>query len=139
MNASIVLCARFGNAFYEHIHRHTGVSQFSIFLVICTTFFCPLSLLVFAALNLRARACRVLPKGGCGLGFAPIRGLIMCLGRWLGCWFGGGVRWGIHLHGCGLRGSFALGLRCPLSLRLGFRLSWLGGLLSRGVSVRVWG
>ena len=111
------------NAFYEQLHRHTKIAQASIFLVLA----CPcLSLLVHAALHLRAGACWVLPNGGRGLGFAPIRGLGMGLGRWLGCGFGRGVRWGIHLHGGGLRGSFGLGLRGLLSLRLGFRFGWLG-------------
>ena len=54
----------------------------------------------------------------------------MGLGRGLGCGFGRGVRWGIHLHGGGLRGSFGLGLRGLLSPTLGFRLGWLGGRLS---------
>ena len=90
------------DAFYEQLHRHTKIAQASIFLVLA----CPcLSLLVHAALHLRAGVCWVLPKGGRGLGFAPIRGLGMGLGRWLGCGFGRGVGWGIHLHGGGLRGS----------------------------------
>ena len=124
------------NAFYEQMHMHTTVAQFSICPVHFTAFLCPLSLLVHAALHLRAVACRVLPKGGRGLGFAPIRGLVIGLGRWLGCRFGRGVRWGIQLHGGGLRGSFGLALRGQLSLRLGFRLRWLGGRLGRRVSVR---
>ena len=99
---------------------------------------CPcLSLLVHAALHLRVGACWVLPKGGRGLGFAPIRGLGMGLGRWLGCGYGRGVRWGIHLHGGGPRGTFGLGLRGLLSLRLGFRFGLLGGRLSRRVIVRL--
>ena len=70
------------NAFYEHMHRHTKLAQFPMFPVhSCTAFLCPLSLLVLAALNLRAGECRVPPKGGRGLGFAPIRGLSMGLGR----------------------------------------------------------
>ena len=93
----------------------------SVLYMYFTAFLCPLSLLVLAALNLRAGACRVLPKGGRGLGFAPIRGLGMGLGRWLGCGFGRGLRRGIHLHGGGLRGSFGLGLRGLLSLKLGFQ------------------
>ena len=124
------------NAFYEQMHTHTKVAQFSICHVHFTAALCPLSLLVLAALNLWVGACRVLPKGGRGLGFAPIRGLGMGLGKWLGCGFGRGLHWGIHLHGGGLRGSFELGLRGLLSLRLRFRLSWLGGRLSRRVSVR---
>ena len=135
MNAPIVLCMLFMNAFYEQMHTHTKVAQFSIFPVHCTAFLCPLSLLVLAALNLRAGVYRVLPKVGRGLGFACIRGLVMGLGRWLGCRFGRGVRWGIHLHGCGLMGSFGLGMRGLLSLRLGFMLSWLRGRLSRQVRV----
>ena len=111
------------NAFYEQMHKGTKIAQFSIFPVHYRAFLCPLSLLVLPALNLRAGACRDLPKGGRGLVFAPIRGLVMGLGRWLGCRFGRGVRWGIHLYGCGLTGSFGLGLRGLLSLKLGFRLS----------------
>ena len=118
------------------MHRHTTIAQFSICPVHFAAFLCPLSLLVLAALNLRAEACWVLPKGGRSLGFTPIRGVGMGLGRWLGCGFGEELRWGIHLHGGGLRGSFGLGLRGLLSLRLGFRLTWLGGRLSRRVSVR---
>ena len=87
------------NAFYERVyeqlHRHTKIAQASIFLVLA----CPcLSLLVYAALHLGAGACCVLPKGGRGPGFASIRGLAMGLGRWLGCGFGRGVRWGNLLH-----------------------------------------
>ena len=87
---------RFMNAFYERVyeqlHRHTKIARTSIFLVLA----CPcLSLLVHAALHLRARACWVLPNGGRGLGFASIRGLGMSLGKWLGCGFGRGVRWSI--------------------------------------------
>ena len=72
------------NAFYERfceqLHRHTKIAQTSMFRVLA----CPcLSLLVHAALHLRAGACRVLPKGGRGLRFAPIRGLGMGFGRWL--------------------------------------------------------
>ena len=122
------------DAFHEQLHRHTKIAQVAIFLVLA----CPcLSLLVHATLHLKDGACRVLPKGGRGLGFSPIWGLGMGLGRWLGCGFGRGVRWGIHFHGGGLRGSFGPGLRGPLSLRLGFRFGWLGGRLSRWVSVRV--
>ena len=113
------------NAFYEQMYKHTKITQFSIFLVHCTVFLCPLSLLVLAALNLKAEACRVRPKGGCGLRCAPIRGLVIGWGRWMGYQFGRGVRWGIHLHGCGLGGSFGLGLRGLFRLRLGFRLSWV--------------
>ena len=124
------------NAFYEQMHTHTKIAKFSIFRVHCTTFFCPLSLLVLAAMNPRAGACRVLPKGGpVGLGFAPIRGVVMYLGRWEGCWSGPGVGSGIHLHGCGLRGSFGLGPRGLLSPGLGFKLSRLGGQVSQRVSV----
>ena len=115
------------------MNRCTGTQKASIFPVLA----CPcLSLLVHAALHLGAGACQVLPKGGRGLGFAPIRGLRMGLGRWLGCGFGRGVCFGIHLHGGGLRGSFGLGLRGLRSLRIGFRLGWLGGRLTRRVSVR---
>ena len=56
----------------------------------------------------------MLPKGGCGLGITSILGLGMGLGRCLGCGFGRGVRWGILLHGGGLRGSFGLGMRSAL-------------------------
>ena len=105
------------------------VDQFSAFPF-------PLSLLVLAALNLRAGACLVLPKGGRGLCFAPIRGLGMGLGRGLGEGFSRGFHSGIHLHGAGLRGSFGLGLGGLLSLRLGIRICGLGGRLSRRVSVR---
>ena len=100
------------NAFYERIyeqqHRHTKIAQASIFLVLACA---SLSLQVHAALHLKAGACWVLPKGGRGLGFTSIRGLGMGWGWWFGCGFGRGVRWGIHLHGGGLRGSFGLGLR----------------------------
>ena len=116
MNAPIVLSTCFMNAFYEQMHRHTKLAPFSICPFHFTTFLCPLSLLVLAALYLRAGACRVLPKGCRGLGFAPIRGLGMGLGRWLGCRFGRGLRYGIHLHGGGLVGSFGLGLRGGTSL-----------------------
>ena len=100
------------------MHRHTNIARFSICSVHFTPFLCPLSLLVLANLDLKAGACQVLPKGVRGLGFAPIRGLGMGLGRGLGSWFGRGLRWGIHLHGGGLRGSFGLGLRGLLSLGL---------------------
>ena len=80
------------NAFHdEQMHKHTKVAKFSICPVHFTDFLCPLSLLVLAAPNLRAGACQFLSKGGRGLGIAPIRGLIMGLGRWLGCRFGRGV------------------------------------------------
>ena len=79
---------RLMNAFYERIyeqlHRHTTIAQASIFLVLACA--C-LSLLVHAALHLRAGACWVLPKGGRGLGFTSIRGRGMGLGRWFGCGF----------------------------------------------------
>ena len=78
---------QFMNAVYEQVHRHTEVAQF----VHLTAFLCPLSLLILAALNLRAGASRVLPKGARGLGFAPIRGLGMGLGRGLGWGFGRGL------------------------------------------------
>ena len=123
------------NAFYEQMHRHTKFAQFSICPVHFTVCLCPLSLLVLAALNLSAGACRVLPKGGRGLGFAAMRGLVRGLGRWLGCRLGRGLRWGIHLHGGGIRSSFGLGLRGLLSLSLGFRVSWLGGRLGWRVIV----
>ena len=88
------------NAFYEQMHKHTKIAQASIFLVLA------LSLLVLAC-SFRPTpqygACRVLPKGGRGLGFAPNRGLGMGLGRWLGCGLGPGVRSGMHLHGGSLR------------------------------------
>ena len=101
------------NGFYVQMHKHTTIAQASIFPVLV----CPcLSLLVHAALHLRDGACRVLPKGGRGLGFAPIHGLGMGSGRWLGRAFGRGVRWSIHLHRGGLGGSFGFGLRGLLSL-----------------------
>ena len=52
------------DASYEQMHRYTKLAQFSIGSVRFAAFLCPLSLLVLAALNLRAGACRVLPKGG---------------------------------------------------------------------------
>ena len=77
------------NAFYERMHRHTKIAQASIFALLA----CPcLSLLVHAARNLKAGASWVMPKGGRGLGFTPVRGLGMGLGRWLACGFGRGVR-----------------------------------------------
>ena len=59
---------------------HTKVAQFSIRPVHFSAFVCPLSLLLLAAVNLRAGACHVLPKGGRGLSFALIRDLGMGLG-----------------------------------------------------------
>ena len=118
------------------MHRHTKLAQFSIRSVHFTAFPCSLSLLVLAALHLRAGAGRVLPKGGRGLGFAPIRGLGMGLGRGLGWRFGRGLRWGTHLHGGRLRGGFGLGLGGLLSLKLGVRLCELGARLSQRVTVR---
>ena len=105
------------------MHRHTKVAGFSICPVHFTAFLCRLSLLVIPALSLRAGACQVLPKWGRGLDFVPIWGPGMDLGRWLGCRFGRRLRWGIYLHEDGLRGSFGLGVRGLLRLRLGFRLS----------------
>ena len=78
---------------------------------------------------------RIIPKRGCGLGFALIRGLSMGLGIGFGGGFGRGLRSAIHLHGGGLRGSFGPGLRGLFSLRVGVRLCGLGRRLSRRVSV----
>ena len=72
------------NAFYEQMHMHTQIAQFSIYFVYFIVFPCPLSLLMLAALHLEAGACRVLQKGGRALGFKPIRGVGMGLGRGLG-------------------------------------------------------
>ena len=121
------------------VNRCIGTQNRSIFNLSCPRHCFSLSLVLACSCspkNLRARACRVLPKGGRGLSFAPIRGLVMGSGRWLGCRFGRGVHWGIHLHGGGVVGSFGLGLRGLLGLRLGFRLSWLGGRLGLRVRVR---
>ena len=97
------------NALYEQMHKHTKVAQFSICRVHFTPFLCPSSFLVLDSLNLKAGACRVLPKGGGGLGFGPIPGRVMGLGKWLGCRFGRELRWGIHLHGGGLGAALGLG------------------------------
>ena len=80
------------NAFYEQMHRDTKLAQLSIYFVHFTVFACPLSMPVLAALHLSVAACQVLPKGGRGLGFAPIRGPGMDLGRGLGCGSGRGLR-----------------------------------------------
>ena len=112
------------NTFYEQMHRHTKIAKFSIFSVHCTAFLCPLSLLVVAALNLRAGACRVLPKGGRGLGFAPS-------GAWSWVWAGG---WAAGLaEGCaGASTSMGAASRAALGLGSGARLaSSLGSGLAR--------
>ena len=107
------------------MHMHTKTAQFSIYCVHFIVFPCSLSLLVLAALHLRAGACWVLPKAGRGLGFAPIRGL------------GTGLGWGIHLQGGCRRGGFGPGLGGLLSLRLGVMHCGLGGRLSRLSGVRL--
>ena len=116
---------------YEQMPRQTKLAPFSLYSVLFTAIPCPLSLLVHAALHPRVQACRVLPKGGHALGFAPIRGLGMGSGRWLGLGFSRGLRWGIHLHGGRLTGGFGVGPRGLLSPRLGLKLCGLGGRLSR--------
>ena len=97
------------NAFYERIHRHTKIVQFSIYFVHCIIVPCSLSLLVVASLHV--------PKGGCGLGLALIRGLGMGLGR--------GLRWGIHLLGDRLRGGlgWSWGACLPTSIALPSQLT----------------
>ena len=108
------------------MHMNTKVAQFSICHVHFTTFICPLSLLVLAALNLRAGAWVSHPSAA----YAWISAGGWAAGLAEGC---AGASTSM---GGGLRGSFGLRLRGSLSLRLALKLSCLGGPLSRRFSVR---